>query len=300
MVSNVDVDGEPDRLDPYHDGTRIRHPRRRGCTAGDEEALAAIPGLAGAGHDWPCPPSSRTTGLSPAAVNGAGSMGPLRKGPRTARLAALYAALHRSTSASPRWRAERPSSSMAASHQTPRSARLLAALRPERPVPPASRATARRLAPRSSGTAFTGPAGGQRGRGRDPPAAIPGLQVAYTRWVTQADALAADARSRSNHPPTFSPGRPSHELRHAAEHARPQPLALRQGIIATCIEMNRSGLNQGTSGNVSHRIEGGMLITPTSLPYERMEPTTSWKWLGTRPMRAAIAPPPNGAFTATS
>ena len=46
---------------------------------------------------------------------------------------------------------------------------------------------------------------------------------------------------------------------------------LRQGIIKTCIEMNHSGLNQGTSGNVSHRIEGGMLITPTSLPYERMK-----------------------------
>jgi L-fuculose-phosphate aldolase len=49
-------------------------------------------------------------------------------------------------------------------------------------------------------------------------------------------------------------------------------LALRQGIIDTCLEINRSGLNQGTSGNVSHRIEGGMLITPTSLPYERMAP----------------------------
>jgi L-fuculose-phosphate aldolase len=35
--------------------------------------------------------------------------------------------------------------------------------------------------------------------------------------------------------------------------------------------MNRTGLNQGTSGNVSHRIDGGMLITPTSLPYERMK-----------------------------
>jgi L-fuculose-phosphate aldolase len=34
--------------------------------------------------------------------------------------------------------------------------------------------------------------------------------------------------------------------------------------------MNRNGLNQGTSGNLSHRIPGGMLITPTSLPYERM------------------------------
>jgi L-fuculose-phosphate aldolase len=45
---------------------------------------------------------------------------------------------------------------------------------------------------------------------------------------------------------------------------------LRQGIVDTCQEMNRNGLNQGTSGNLSHRIPGGMLITPTSLPYERM------------------------------
>lgn len=47
---------------------------------------------------------------------------------------------------------------------------------------------------------------------------------------------------------------------------------LRNGIIDTCLEMNRSGLNQGTSGNVSHRIDGGMLITPTSLPYDKMKP----------------------------
>lgn len=47
---------------------------------------------------------------------------------------------------------------------------------------------------------------------------------------------------------------------------------LRNGIIDTCLEMNRSGLNQGTSGNVSHRIDGGMLITPTSLPYDQMKP----------------------------
>ena len=49
-------------------------------------------------------------------------------------------------------------------------------------------------------------------------------------------------------------------------HAR-----LRQGIVETCREMNRIGLNQGTSGNLSHRIPGGMLITPSSLPYDRME-----------------------------
>lgn len=49
-------------------------------------------------------------------------------------------------------------------------------------------------------------------------------------------------------------------------------LELREGIIATCREINRIGLNQGTSGNVSRRIAGGMLITPTSLPYDAMAP----------------------------
>jgi L-fuculose-phosphate aldolase len=49
-------------------------------------------------------------------------------------------------------------------------------------------------------------------------------------------------------------------------------LELREGIIRTCVEINRIGLNQGTSGNVSHRTEDGILITPTSLPYEMMKP----------------------------
>ncbi|MFZ4530404.1 MAG: class II aldolase/adducin family protein [Alsobacter sp.] len=46
---------------------------------------------------------------------------------------------------------------------------------------------------------------------------------------------------------------------------------LRKGIVETCRDMNRIGLNQGTSGNLSHRVPGGMLITPSSLPYDRME-----------------------------
>ncbi len=48
--------------------------------------------------------------------------------------------------------------------------------------------------------------------------------------------------------------------------------SLRSGMVETCREMNRIGLNQGTSGNLSHRIPDGFLITPTSLPYERMGP----------------------------
>ncbi len=47
---------------------------------------------------------------------------------------------------------------------------------------------------------------------------------------------------------------------------------IRQGIIDACIEMTAKGINQGTSGNASHRIEGGLLITPSALPYETMQP----------------------------
>jgi len=46
--------------------------------------------------------------------------------------------------------------------------------------------------------------------------------------------------------------------------------ALREAIIDTCREMNAKGLNQGTSGNLSHRVDGGVLITPSSVPYETM------------------------------
>ncbi|MDA3979419.1 L-fuculose-phosphate aldolase [Gallibacterium sp. AGMB14963] len=45
---------------------------------------------------------------------------------------------------------------------------------------------------------------------------------------------------------------------------------LSQKIIDTCLEMTRLGLNQGTAGNVSVRYQDGMLITPTGMPYEKM------------------------------
>jgi L-fuculose-phosphate aldolase len=53
---------------------------------------------------------------------------------------------------------------------------------------------------------------------------------------------------------------------------RPDDHSIRAAIVETCREMNRSGLNQGTSGNLSHRVSEGLLITPTSLPYEQMAP----------------------------
>ena len=46
----------------------------------------------------------------------------------------------------------------------------------------------------------------------------------------------------------------------------------RQQLVAVARRMNASGINQGTSGNLSLRMEGGMLITPSSLPYEQMQP----------------------------
>jgi len=46
----------------------------------------------------------------------------------------------------------------------------------------------------------------------------------------------------------------------------------RQAIIDACRRMNALGINQGTSGNISVRHADGLLITPTSVPYELMTP----------------------------
>jgi len=46
----------------------------------------------------------------------------------------------------------------------------------------------------------------------------------------------------------------------------------RQAIIDACIEMNALGINQGTSGNISRRHGDGMLISPTSTPYDTLVP----------------------------
>jgi L-fuculose-phosphate aldolase len=46
----------------------------------------------------------------------------------------------------------------------------------------------------------------------------------------------------------------------------------RQAIIDACRRMNALGINQGTSGNISVRHGDGLLITPTSVPYETMTP----------------------------
>jgi len=47
---------------------------------------------------------------------------------------------------------------------------------------------------------------------------------------------------------------------------------VRQKIIRLCLQMNTTGLNQGTSGNISVRHGGMMLITPSGIPYEKLLP----------------------------
>src|ERR687886_1921005 len=49
-------------------------------------------------------------------------------------------------------------------------------------------------------------------------------------------------------------------------------LELRKAIVEACRWMNATGLNQGTSGNISARHGDAMLITPTGVPYDQLDP----------------------------
>jgi L-fuculose-phosphate aldolase len=49
--------------------------------------------------------------------------------------------------------------------------------------------------------------------------------------------------------------------------------AARKAVIATALEMSRSGLSPGRSGNVSCRWDTGMLITPSGMAYSDMKPS---------------------------
>jgi L-fuculose-phosphate aldolase len=45
-------------------------------------------------------------------------------------------------------------------------------------------------------------------------------------------------------------------------------IALRQSLVDGCRWMNASGFNHGTSGNLSVRIDTGLLVTPSGVPYD--------------------------------
>jgi L-fuculose-phosphate aldolase len=45
-------------------------------------------------------------------------------------------------------------------------------------------------------------------------------------------------------------------------------MGLREAIVVTARAMNAAGINRGTAGNVSARVSGGFLITPSAVPYD--------------------------------
>ncbi len=47
---------------------------------------------------------------------------------------------------------------------------------------------------------------------------------------------------------------------------------LRRALVEACRAMNALGINQGTSGNISVRHGGTMLISPSAVPYDTMAP----------------------------
>jgi L-fuculose-phosphate aldolase len=51
-----------------------------------------------------------------------------------------------------------------------------------------------------------------------------------------------------------------------------QERELRYALIEACRTMNATGLNQGTSGNISARFGNAILITPSGVPYDDLEP----------------------------
>jgi L-fuculose-phosphate aldolase len=54
----------------------------------------------------------------------------------------------------------------------------------------------------------------------------------------------------------------------------PDEKSAREALITIMRRLDASGLNRGTSGNASIRVEGGMLVTPSGVPPAAMEPAS--------------------------
>ena len=46
----------------------------------------------------------------------------------------------------------------------------------------------------------------------------------------------------------------------------------RRAMVDACGRMNALGINQGKSGNIGVRVTGGLLVTPSGMPYDEMTP----------------------------
>lgn len=49
-------------------------------------------------------------------------------------------------------------------------------------------------------------------------------------------------------------------------------LGLRRAVVRTARALDAAGLNRGTAGNVAVRVRGGLLVTPTGVPAQRLTP----------------------------
>ena len=91
------------------------------------------------------------------------------------------------------------------------------------------------------------------------------------RWHVAPQALHRPCR-----PPCLASAHPAHLPLSADAYSEGSTITadaeLRQQLVAVARRLNASGLNQGTSGNLSVRIPGGLLITPSSMPFEQMQP----------------------------
>lgn len=90
--------------------------------------------------------------------------------------------------------------------------------------------------------------------------ARPAKSQSKSRGGTASRSTAATKRSAAPSPP---------RTRKPADGAE---LATRKAVIETALEMSRSRLSPGRSGNVSARWRDGMLITPSGMAYELLKP----------------------------
>jgi L-fuculose-phosphate aldolase len=76
-----------------------------------------------------------------------------------------------------------------------------------------------------------------------------------------------------------------HAMTMPVDEDRARPL-----LLAAARQLSHSGLNTGTAGNLSLRIPGGLLITPSSVPYGVMEPQdlVAIDWQG-QPLPGSVA-----------
>jgi L-fuculose-phosphate aldolase len=58
----------------------------------------------------------------------------------------------------------------------------------------------------------------------------------------------------------------------AASYSGGRGVASREDVVAAGARMLALGLSRGTSGNISVRVPGGMLVTPSGVPYDRTAP----------------------------